>query len=156
MASLVASVTRATVPGGPLADLDLNAPGAYEAVGFGPGQTTWRRSMASSRWVHGEVLTHATKGLGSMPLRVRVLGASAAALDTNTAALIAAFEQWTYDFTAVVDGVTHTWRCMPADYGPTPDEGGSAGEYGTASLDVLAQLYTFIIPRNPVPLAGAI
>lgn len=155
MPAIIATATRATVPGGPLADLSLYNPGVYEVAGLGPGVLVWDKQTVRSRWVHGDFLVSATKRSSHAPLRIRVLGSSAPELDTRTRSLLDVFDQWSYDLTLTVDGVVHKWRCQPADYSPTPDENRPAGEYGMPSLGVFQHLYTFIVPRSPVPLAGS-
>lgn len=150
-----ASITRLLVPGGPLAALALVSDD-YDIVNFGPGALSWRKQTAEAQWVHGRVMTAAVKDVEVAPLEIEVYGSSSADLDANTRALLDAFEQWTYDLTVVADGVTHTWRCEPADYAPSA--GRRSGAYEHFSLVAGAQAfqaYTFQIPRHPVPVAGS-
>lgn len=144
------SITRATVPGGPLADLNIEAPGAYRVVSVATGGRSWKRDTAESRWVHGRVLVSARLDVELVRMVVRCYGATAAALDTNTAALVTAVSQWTYDLTVALDAVVHTWRCEPADLGPVD------GDLDKFSLMAEQQSYVLSIPRAPVPLAGSI
>lgn len=150
--TIVASVTRQTVPGGPLAALSLENPGAYRVVALAPGGIVWRRHTAESKWVHGRTLISAIKDAAQLGLVLRVYGSTQAALEVNTATLLAAFEQWSYDLAVSVDGVAHSWRCEPADYGPA---GGEDDGWDRFSLMAFQQAYRFTIPRAPVPLAGS-
>lgn len=154
--AITASVTRATVPGGPLAALSLVS-ADYDIESFGPGALSWRRQTVESKWVHGRFLVSAVKDADVAPLEVVVFGSSPADLDTKTRTLLDAFEQWTYDLTVTTDGVAHTWRCEPAEYRPA-GRGGPAGSYEPFGLVAGAssqQAYVFTIPRNPVPVAGS-
>jgi hypothetical protein len=154
--SITASVTRATVPGGPLADLPLVS-ADYDIDFVGPGALAWQRVTVESKWVHGRFLVSARKDVEIMPLGVEVSGATAAGLDASTRALLDAFEQWSYDLTVVADGVSHTWRCEPAEYAPAGGRSGGRGTYEPFGLQapVFVQSYVFQIPRNPVPIAGS-
>jgi hypothetical protein len=48
----------------------------------------------------------------------------------------------------VIDGVTRTWVCEPADYAPSDEE------YDKLRLMQFQQVYRLQIPRQPVPSAG--
>lgn len=155
--AITGSVTRQTVPGGPLAALSLVS-ADYDIEFFGPGGCSFDRQFAVSKWVHGRVLVSARKDVEIAPLTVVVFGTSSADLDTKTRTLLDAFEQWTYDLTITADGVAHTWRCEPADYAPTGAQGGGRGTYEHFGLTAGAQAqqaYVFQIPRHPVPIAGS-
>lgn len=154
--AITASVTRATVPGGPLADLSLVS-ADYDLLSFGPGALSWRRQTVESRWVHGRFLVSAVKDADIAPLEVIVFGASSADLDAKTRTLLDAFEQWTYDLTVTADGVAHTWRCEPAEYSPSTRSGqrGAYEHFGLVAGASAQQAYTFAIPRRPVPVAGS-
>ena len=151
--TITGSITRLLVPGGPLAALSIEAAGTYRIVSAGPGLIAWRRTTAESKWVHGRYLTAATMDVELAPLRIRVYGASAAALDANAAALRTALHQFAYQLTLTIDGITTTWSCEPADGGPVGAE--EAGSWDKFSLMERQQVYAFQIPRNPVPVAGS-
>lgn len=154
--AITASVSRATVPGGPLADLSLVS-ADYDLLSFGPGALSWRRQTVESRWVHGRFLVSAVKDADVAPLEVIVYGTSSADLDAKTRTLLDAFEQWTYDLTVTADGVAHTWRCEPAEYSPSAGSGqrGSYEHFGLVAGASAQQVYAFSIPRRPVPVAGS-
>lgn len=151
MSNLVVSYTVSRAAPLPTTPLQLEAPGTYRVVQAGPGAVAWRRETVTSPFTHGELLIGAVKEQAVAPLSVRVYGASAAALEANTAALLAAFEQFNYTITCTIDGVQHSWVCDPADYAPGDD----AGLYDPHHLRALQQVYSFRIPRNPVPILGS-
>lgn len=146
--TLAATVTRTLVPGGPLADLALEA-SSYRIVSVGPGAGTWRAQMVESPFVHGAFLVAAVKALQSAPLVVRVIGSSRSNLDTLVAAMLRAFEQSTYRLTVTVDGQANTWDCYPADVAAM-----GTGEWDGSHMRSFQQTYAFQIPRQPVPVAG--
>lgn len=144
-----ASVTRLTVPGGPLAALDLEAAGSYEVVSAGPGAMAWRRTYVESPYVDGAFLVAAAKGVSTAPLVIRVRGSSRTDLNNKVNALLRAFEQFTYQLTITIDGQAQTWDCMPADYAAQ-----GTGEWDGDRMRDLHQDYAFQIPRQPNALAG--
>lgn len=149
MADLViaASVTRTELG---LADLSLENPGSYRVVSAGPGSVSWRRRVAASPYCHGEALVSAVKEEVTQALVVRVYGSTAADLNTKTAALLRAFDQFDYRLSLTIDGVTSTWACQPANYSPM-----GRGELEPNLLRARMQAYALEIPRNPIPLIGA-
>lgn len=101
-----------------LADLVItsNPGGDYVIAEEGVGQpdATWRYYRApESSDMHGSVLLAATKENSSLPLVITVHGDTAAALETNKAALTDALEQWSYTATLLVDGQGDTYSCDP-------------------------------------------
>lgn len=146
--TLAASVTRATVPGGPLADLSLES-SSYHVVTAGPGASTWRIQYVESPNVHGAFPVAAVKALQTAPLAIRCTGSSRSNLDTLVAALLRAFEQTTYRLTVTVDGQANTWDCYPADAAPM-----GSGEWDPNLMRSFMQTYAFQIPRQPVAVAG--
>lgn len=147
MVDLVVSclLTRAELG---LPALQVQAPGTYRVVSAGPGARTWRRNRVAGLYTAGAVLVTAVKDMSVAPLVVRCEATSAAQLDANVAALVRAVEQLTYSLTLVIDGVSRTWACEPADYAPVGEE------YDKLRLMQHQQDYRFQIPRQPVPSAG--
>lgn len=143
------SVTRQTVPGGPLSDLSLHVDGSYEIVAAGPGAMSWRTVYVEAPYVDGSFLVAAAKGLVRAPLTIRVYGSSHTDLRNKIDALLRAFEQFSYQLTITIDGQSSTWDCMPADYAAQ-----GTGEWDGDRLRQLHQDYTFQIPRQPNALAG--
>lgn len=145
--TLTGSVTRTELA---LAALNLEVEGAYRVTSIGPGGRLWRRQLATSRYMHGRALVHAVLEQGDLALGVRCYSTTGTGLNNNTVALIEAFSQRAYDVTVVIEGATQTWRCEPADLQVT------SGEWDKYALAQHQQEYTLIIPRNPVPTAGAL
>jgi hypothetical protein len=139
------SLTRTSLT---LPALQLQAPGAYRVVSAGPGSRTWRRNRVAGLYTDGAVLVTAVKDMSVAPLVVRCEATSAAQLDVNVAALLRAVEQLSYSLTLVIDGVSRTWACEPADYAPVEEE------YDKLRLMQFQQVYRLQIPRQPVPSAG--
>lgn len=133
-----------------LTPLQLENIGVYRIVAAGPGSLAWRRNRATSEFVHGGPVVSAVKDVMNAPLVVRVYGTTAANLESRTATLLRAFEQFSYELKLVLGGVVHEWLCEPADYGP-----GEAGEYDPHYLRALQHVYRFSIPRQPVPITGS-
>jgi hypothetical protein len=143
------SVTRTELA---LADLDLQQSGVYEILpGTGPGAMVWRREVARSPMVHGEVLVGAVKDVEIAQLRIRVTGTTASQLWSRVGDLTAAFEQFQYDLSLVIGGVTFTWVCQCADW-----TSGDGGEFQKFHLMSHQTDVTFQIPRHPVPTAGSV
>lgn len=141
------SVTRQLVPGGPLAALDLQDGTNYEFISVSPGDKSWRRESATSPFTHGRTLIGATLDVELAEVMIRVKGTSMSHLDSNLAALLRAFEQFAYALTIVIDGVTWTWQCEPADY-----------TLQLSKFHMMARIHevTFTVPRNPIPTAGSV
>lgn len=139
-----------------LSDLELEQPGKYRVVAFGPGLLSRRRDVARSPFVDGEVLLSTTKDVMNLYLDVRCYGSTWAALEANIAELLAAFDQFEYtlktsfgdptDLSA--DRILTNYLCQPADYGP------SGGGLDPFHMRAKQQVYSFLIPRNPNPTVG--
>lgn len=152
MADLAVScvVTRADVPGGPLADLQLQAPpttpgaGGLAVVRIDRGQNTRRSQYATSPYTHGASLVTSVLEMTSVTLMQRVYGSTAADLEARCLALVEAFSQFHYGLTATFDGVAHAWVCDAASYGPLD------GFYDPNLLRALQQVFVFAVPIQPV------
>lgn len=149
--AVAGSITRQEVEGGPLADLNINDVSNYKIITVGPGTLEWQRQYASSIYVHGDYLVNAVKAQGTLPLAVRVKGTTQSQIDSNLAALCRALEQFTYQLTITLEGVTWTWQCDPADYGV--DEKGEFSKFHRLAKQTVV---TAQIPRHPVPIAGSV
>lgn len=147
--TLAGSVTRQTVPGGPLAALALENAGSYRIVSVGPGGTSWRREFVDSPDVDGAFLVAAAKGLTTAPLVIRVYSTSRTDQNNKVDALLRAFEQFSYQLTITIDGQAQTWDCMPADVAAM-----RSGEWDPIRIRARQQDYAFQIPRQPNALAG--
>jgi len=151
--AVTATITRLTVPGGPLAALSLEAPGTYQIArsGLDVGATSWRRETATSQYVAGRALTGAVKDVQTGRLAVRVYATSIAALATRIATLTTAFEQAAYTLTVGLDGTSFSWACECADW-----SAGDAGVVDELLLRHYRQTVTFLWPRHPTPITGLI
>lgn len=133
-----------------LPDLSLNTD-RYKIIaeGLGPGVVVWDRKYATSPFVHGRYLTNAKKQQGTNILAVRVTGSDKNVVQTHLETLTNAFEQFEYELTTIVEGVTYTYACEPADYTI-----GNGGAWQRFHLMAYKQEVVFEIPRMPVPVAG--
>lgn len=96
-----------------LADLSLSS-ATYGVLNVPElvAERPWRREVAASRYVHGTIEVGATYDQCVTVPTVKVTAASASALQTAVAALIAAFEQRTFTMTISVDGTDWAWTCQ--------------------------------------------
>lgn len=147
--TLAGSVTRLTVPGGPLSALALEDVGNYRIVSAGPGATSWRLQYVESPDVDGAFLVAAAKAITVAPLVIRAYGTSRTDLNNNVDALLRAFEQFSYQLTLTIDGQAQTWDCMPANVAAS-----GTGEWDKERMFALSQNYQLQIPRQPNALAG--
>lgn len=145
--AITASIDRTSLS---LSPLSINDGTAYKIVSAGPGETTWRRESIRSPFTDGEYLIQALKETSSVSLLVKVKGSSFAVLETNLDTLLRAMEQFEFQFTLTIEGMDSTWTCQPADYGPADND------YEKFHMMSKLQVYRFIIPKYPVPVAGPI
>ena len=134
-----------------LADLNLNDGSNYKVIGIGPGSLEWNRQYAGSPYVHGEVLVNAVKAQGNLPMSIRCKGTTQSAREANVAALCRALEQFVYNITLTIEGVTYTWQCDPADY--SLDEKGEISKFHRLAKQTVV---TAQVPRHPIPIAGSV
>lgn len=136
-----------------LSDLQLSDPSnGYEVFGVGPGALSWRRESVRSPYINGETLVGAVKDVMSASLGVRIRASSAATLDSRLDTVLDAFGQFTYNVTVVIDGVSRTWKCEPADYSVSEGEGG----FNKFNLMNKYHEVSFSIPRQPIPVSGTV
>lgn len=141
-----------------LDDLNINDYTAYEIVHVGPGVTRWIRDWATAPDVHGAQEVSRRLDMTTIPLAVRVKGSSMSQLVTRSGLLIAAFSQAHYEFTLGIDGSSITWACLAADIGPSDSSGSSSdGLFDKFSLAAkYRQVYDLAVPRQPIPVSGAL
>lgn len=130
-------------------EIELQDPGTYQIISWGPGPISWRRRQVNSPYVHGSTLVAAVKESPVIPLSILVEGASDADLADNLAALLRAFEQFRYRLNITVDGEEWEWYCQPADYQTNSDATMRADHWRG-----LIQVVNFRIPRDPTPVEG--
>lgn len=128
---------------------DLTCPYVIGRNGFGPGSVQWRKKTVESPFVNGRFVVSQVKDAVSMTLSVRVKGASFDWLDYHVQQLVNAMSQFDYSVTWTINGVTHTYRCEAADW--AIGEGGVIQDLEARSW---TQMCNFVVPRQPVPLAG--
>lgn len=133
--------------------LTLSSANGYEVnlEGFGPGPRTYKRETISSPFTRGRWLIDAQLDQSLAPLSIWVGGSTASQLSSRLTSLLAVFDQLTYTFQAVIDGVTFQWACEPADVSL-----GSDGAFDFWDLGAFQQVVHMMIPRDPLPVAGAV
>lgn len=124
--------------------------GGYEIVAVGPGGRSWRRSTVEGRYQHGRALIGAVLEQGALPLVVRVKGSSWSQVSNRAQALVDAFSQTSYTLTITIENVTNRWRCEPADI-----QIAGGDEFQKFHAMANQQEYVLSIPRDPIPLDGA-
>lgn len=130
-------------------DIDLQNPGTYQIVDLGPGVITHRRRAVSSPYVHGDTIVGAVKESVTMTLTILVEGDDSDDLAEKTSVLLRAFEQFRYRVGLTLDGVDYEWYCGPANYRANND-----GLFRASHYRAHVQVYTFQIPRDPIPIEG--
>lgn len=114
---------------------------------FAPGGMVWARTFAASRFVDDAALTSARRETTSLAGTIRVVGTSAAVLQTREAALRAALSQFSYTITWAEGATVYTWSCWPADMVPSA--------LVAEQRDVFVQEFAVAVPRASVPVAGS-
>ena len=111
------------------------------------GTVTFRKDWARSPVVAGAQLVGTVKDLvEGCPFDVDVTGATQTAIQTSVATLLAAFSQFSYTMTAVIDGATWAWKCGPADY--------RVGFTERLTLYGLTCPVRLVFDRQPTPVTG--
>lgn len=145
--SVAGSVTRTSLGLGPL---DLSD-GAYEIVSLVTGGVQWRRAVAEGRYQPGRALLHAQQSTVTDVLTVRVYGTSGTQVENRVLALRRAFSQFAYTLTTVIDGVTRTVECEPADMSIAGDD----TRQKTLTYHHMREV-VLSIPRDPALEDGAL
>lgn len=120
----------------------------YVAAQFLGGQVTWNRQKVSSPWLDGEVTTARNRQNVTEQIGVEIRADTNAELQAATAELIAAFCQDSFVLTVIADGGTYAYAGEAADY--------QVASWTTPRLVALAGQVVFSMPRQPVPLIGAV
>jgi hypothetical protein len=155
--TITALITRANVPGGPLADLNLNDHTAYDLVKYGPGGRVWVWDWASAPSVHGEQPVSGRMGNPTAIVAVRVKASSRATFETRCVALVVAFSQLRYQLKFSIDaGTVEQWRSFAANITPAGADGSASdGSWDTnQQMAKYQQVYALQVPRSPVPVTG--
>jgi hypothetical protein len=116
----------------------------YTVMKVGPGARTMRLEHATSPVSDGSVLTGATADLQQARLVIRVHGATTGDVLARLGVVEQALNQWAYNVTIVIDGVTEVWRCQPANHSR-----GLSGTYEAEHLKGGWQDLTVELPKQP-------
>lgn len=129
-----------------LTDLAFSPANGYYIArdGWGPGEVVHRTEYVASPYVIGQTLVHSVKDLQTSVLRVRVKGDTQAEMYTRLEALCEAFEQFSYDLTIIVNGVTYSYECNTANYSV-----GQGGNLEDLWLRSNTQMVSFEVPHKP-------
>lgn len=98
-----------------LGALQLDNPGTYEIVEFGPGGRTWRRNRIVGRYQHGGRSRGETLDNASLVAVVRVYGNTWVQVRTRAQTMMNALAQHSYIIAATIDGALDYYACEPAD-----------------------------------------
>lgn len=147
MATVTATITRTELG---LPDLSLIDPGTYEipAGGLRPGAVPNELETATSPYVSGALLVARRKALVPASIVVDVEATTHAALRDRVAAIRSAFDQRSYQLSAVLDGTAWTWSCLPFTSFEAPTFASPQFEAGFIAQVAIA------FSRQPVPIAG--
>lgn len=138
-----ARVTRTELA---LADLSITSNGYFilSDPAFDSGGVAWRRTVATSPFVHGDVEIHRVKEMVSGTLSIFINGLSVSDVQAKLAALIAAFSQDSYIMLLTIDAVDYSWKCRAADYNVLIDDNFIRNK-ATVTLG---------FQRHPIPATG--
>jgi hypothetical protein len=109
-----AEVTRDELGLGPL--LADGTTYAVADAGIADATVTWEDDQVSSPFVEGTYITHGVRGMVAQQMSFRVRGTSQSDLQTNIAALLAAFSQKTFTVQLTLSGVNYAWACRRRSY----------------------------------------
>jgi hypothetical protein len=136
--------------------LNLNDGDTYRVSSdsIGSQATSWRRTETQSPYVEGKFLVHAVKDMTSVNLTVWVSGypqnthaSGQNQLHANIEALIAPFEQMSYQIKYSMGDTQTTWECQTADY---------SVELSKEYVYAMYVPVKFTIPRFPTATRSAI
>ena len=142
------SLTVSRSSGGPL-NL-MNPAAGYEVVGrLDPGEQIAELNEVEGAYQHGSAVLGYRLRRGVLRMQVRVTGSSASQVENRAMSLVAAVRQLSYTITYIKDTATHQWECHPASITLVR---------GMDAVDVAgrAAVYALTIPRQPLPIQGAL
>lgn len=136
-----------------LSDLQLETTNYCKVVKFGPGIPAWEKTYVRSPFAHGAYPTAMKRSIVQMPLTVRLYATDASILGQRTDELFQAVSQFTFQMEFTYDSIaTRRWQCYAADTFTI----GDAGSFDKTFLHHHWQEIALDIPRQPVPLQGAV
>src|SRR5690606_16648555 len=139
--------------------LILSAANGYRVRILGPGERSWRLAEVEGAYQHGSNILGARLARTTLPLQVAITGSSLSQVQSRESALVSAVSQVVYTVTVNLDGAIYEWRCHPADITPvSAGERGGQGAWDEGQLRLAAprKVYRLTIPRQPVPIQGAL
>lgn len=147
MSLMQVAIDRSRLPGSPApllirGDSSLNYQLPRDG-GLGEITKAWRRSYATSPYVHGALQTSAVLEQSSLPMRVQVWGDTAAQLDQRLEDLEEALFQFYFTTTITLNGVAKSWACDCADVTPEAPR--------APFLKRMLQRVVVTIPVYPIP-----
>ena len=111
------------------------------------GNVQWNRTKVTSPFLDGEVTTQRTRQNVSEQIAVEIFAGSAAELQANTAALLAAFSQDSFVLTVTIAGTVYAYQCEAAD--------AQTAWTGPRMMAHQGQV-VFGVPRQPLALTGGV
>lgn len=127
--------------------LDVSVANGYELVAITMPERQWRRTVADSDDVEGDVEVQSVLAVATYEITVRCKGASTAAVETLRSNLLAAFETRSWFLEVTIGGVTKTWKANRADSVTHTDE--------KMVLHAFMREVTLRVPVQPRPNEGA-
>ena len=130
-----------------LSDLSIAPSAGYyiQRDGFGPGETSFRKTQVSSIYVAGTYMTHAVKDQQTSTLKIRIQGSNQSDLYTKMDNLAKAMEQFSFILRLYINGVLYQYDCDTANYSV-----GDAGNVQDLWLRQNTQIMSFEIPHKPI------
>lgn len=95
--------------------LDVSAANGYELVSINMPERVWRRVVATSDDVEGNVEVQSVLDAATYEIVVRCKGANTGAVETLRSNLLTAFETRSWYLEVTIDGHTRTWKANRAD-----------------------------------------
>ena len=144
MTTLSGTITRTSLA---LPDLALFGSSPYHLVGgagneassLQTGQVVHNNRSAESDFLNGAVLVHSRAGMRTMSMSWYVFGSSLSGVKADIETLLVAVNQASWTLTIVIDGVSRSWECWPADWAVSYDTPHVKGNVAQVNLTVPAQ-----------------
>lgn len=133
-----------------LGDLEINDHTSYYVAsdpGLFEGQIDWDRQTVSSPDVDGDFTVSRRRGNVEESLVVEIIAASSLDMWQKVGNLKNAVSQDRFNLTITYQGQVTTWVCETASYSLRAD---------SARLAIYRPQMALVIPRKPVPTAGAL
>lgn len=112
-----------------------------------PATVLYRRTQVTSPFVEGRFTVNRVLDAVEGTIVIDVMGSSQSNLQSNIAALVAAFTADEYTLTITIDGATYSWTCEAADYSML---------WQHERMHALRVPMRFAFQRQPVPAGGPV